>query len=398
MTKKTIINLFASALLITIGGSSMYYFMTNTPKAQTQKPSISGVLVETAMLKPSRHDVIITSIGSVEAAQKVSLSSKVSGKIIHTSASFVPGALIKEGEVLAQIDPVDYQVAIEQLQAQLRSAKATEMIELGQQESAKKELELSGLTPTGLSRSLILREPQLSQVRASIESLEASLKTAQNNLKETTIKAPFAGMITKKSAELGGYISAQSTLAELVATKHFWLYASIPHSQLSLLSGLSNEALSNLSITLSNTKGPLHVKTTLLKLLPELDATTKQAKVLIAIEDPLGLHESKKTQSLFLGDTLHVSIVVKTIENGIALPAKWLRANKNVWAMDEAGKLRIKPVEILSQNDETVLIQSGISSKDKIITTYLASAVEGMDVVDIAQMKKVKKGDSNATK
>lgn len=394
-TKKILLNIAISTLVIVLGGASIKYLLFSAPKAQIQKPSSSGVMVETTTLKPTSHTVIIPSIGTLEASAKTTLSAKVSGKIIQTSPAFIPGGIVKKGEILAQVDKNDYEVALAQIQAQLDSAKASEQIELGQQASARKELELSGLNPTGLNRSLMLREPQLAQVKATIANLEASLKNAQNNLKESAITAPYDGIITKKSAELGSFITSQSSVAEIVAVNSFWLYATIPSVYLSFLDTLSTKELSSLHVTLFNQNKALHVNAKIIKLLPELDTTTKQARVIIEIADPLGIQKKENTprQTLLLGDTLKVDIHAKTYENALVLPTQFLRANNTVWVMTNDNKLTIKPVEIIVKDEKNVLLAKGVGPEDKIITTYLTTAVEGMNIIDGAAMKKAKKGE-----
>ena len=108
ITKKILLNIAVSALVIVLGGIGIKYLLFSAPKAQMQKPAASGVMVETTTIKPTSHDVIISSIGTVEASSKTTLSAKVSGKIIQTSPSFIPGGIVKKGEILAQVDKNDY--------------------------------------------------------------------------------------------------------------------------------------------------------------------------------------------------------------------------------------------------------------------------------------------------
>ncbi len=394
-TKKIILNIVASVLILAIGGGIVKFFLTSAPKAEKQKPSTSGLLIETTTLKPRDYDVIVTSVGTVEAAQKTTLSAKVSGKIIRTNPSFIPGGIVKKGDILAQVDPSDYEASLSQIKAQLSSAKASLQIELGQQASALKELELSGINAQGLNRSLMLREPQLAQAKATVENLEASLIIAQNNVRESAITAPYTGVITKKSAELGSFITSQSSVAEMVSTDAFWVYTTIPTPYFGFLETLSAKELFALEVVLERHGKPLLLKANIIKLLPELDAITKQARLIVAISDPLGLQRSKELapQTLLLGDTLHVKIKAKHFDAILALPAPFLRANNTVWVMNAEQKLSIKPVEVLIKDDHYAIISKGLAPEDKIITTYLSTAVEGMDVVDIAHIKKAKKGE-----
>lgn len=389
IAKKTLVNLTASLVIIIVGVGASKYLLSSAPQAQKQNRPQTGTMIETMRVSPTSKEVILPLIGTIEAAQKTTLSSKVSGKIIQTHPNFILGSRVKKGELLAQIDPIDYQASVDEIKAKLLSAKANETIEMGQQESAKKELELSGEKPTALSRSLILREPQLAQVRASIAQLEASYLTAQNNLKETSIKAPYDGVIVSKSAELGAYVSAQSSIVELVSTDTFWMSATLPLAYLKFFNIDNTQSLSKTKVTLFAEGKSLHVKAHIIKLLPELDSTTKQAKLLISIEDPLGLKSTEKSDyTLLLGDTLEAHIHANTYENIITLPASLLRANNTVWVMREDNTLEIKPVEVLFKNAHEVLIQKGIRTDDKIISTYLSAPVAGMKLIELSTSKK----------
>ncbi|MDD3343548.1 MAG: efflux RND transporter periplasmic adaptor subunit [Sulfurospirillaceae bacterium] len=392
-TKRTIINIVASFLILGVGVIISQKLLNTAPKASTKKPENVGTIIETTLIQPSTESIVMKTIGSVEASATTTLTTKVAGRIIEINPHFVLGGYVKKGEVLIQIDKTDYSAALNQAKAQLQSAKAALQIELGQQASAQKELELSTLKPSELSRSLILREPQLEQAKATVLQYEAAYAIAQNNLNETTLKAPYDGVITAKTTELGSYVTNQSVIATLVATNEFWINANIPLSQLQFLNTLNERELSKLSITLLANNEPLHVDAKITKLLPTLDSITKQAQVLITIKDPLNLKgRSDIKRTILLGDTLSVHIQGKTYNNVFALPSSLLRANSTVWVMKDDHKLSIKPVHILYKDDTSVIVDEGLSPSDKIITTYLTAPVDGMKVVELSSLKKSTKG------
>ncbi|MDD2384736.1 MAG: efflux RND transporter periplasmic adaptor subunit [Sulfurospirillaceae bacterium] len=393
-TKRIIINIGASLLILGIGFLVSQKLLTTAPQAPKQKQITTGTIIETINIAPSTQPIIIQTIGSIEASASTIISAKVAGRIIEINPNFLLGGIVKKGDVLVQIDKTDYHAALNQAKAALLSAKAALQIELGQQASAKKELELSTMQPTELSKSLVLREPQLEQAKATILQYEAAYEIAQNNLNETTVKAPYDGVITKKSSELGSYVTNQSTIAEVVATNTFWIKANIPLSYLKFLNTMDEQDLSKLPITLLDKNESLHVSAKIIKLLPELDNITKQAQLLIAIKDPLNLHHSKEmNRTILLGDTLSVHIQGKRYENIFAMPSSLLRANSTVWVMTDKNELSIKPVHVLYKNNQSILIDEGLTPNDKIITTYLTAPVEGMKVVELSSFKKSKKAD-----
>ena len=393
-TKRIVINIVASLLILGVGIFISQRLLTTAPQASKKKPESTGVIIETTTISPSSAPIVIETIGSVEASATTIVSAKVAGKIVTTNPHFALGGYVKKGDILVQIDKTDYLAALNQASAQLQNAKAALQIELGQQASAQKELELSSFKPTELSRSLVLREPQLEQAKATVLQYEASVAIAKNNLQETTIKAPYDGVITKKSSELGTYVTNQSTIVELVATNEFWINVNVPLSYLKFLNTMQDKELSKLPVSLLANNEPLHVKAKIIKVLPELDSITKQAQVLIAIDDPLNLkHQKDIVRTVLLGDTLAVRIQAQTYENIFALPPSLLRANNSVWVMNEKNELIFKPIHVLYKNEHTVLVDEGLNASDKIITTYLTAPVAGMKVVELSSFKKSKKGE-----
>ncbi len=393
-TKRIVLNIVASLFILGAGILISQKLLTTAPQASKKKPESTGVIIETTTIAPSSEPIIIETIGSVEASATTIVSAKVAGRIVSTNPHFALGGYVKKGDILVQIDQTDYSAALNQASAQLQSAKAALQIEQGQQASAQKELELSTFKPTELSRSLVLREPQLEQAKATVLQYEASVAIAKNNLQETTIKAPYDGVITKKSSELGTYVTTQSTIVEIVATNEFWINVNMPLVNLKFLNALQESELSKLSVTLFAHNEPLHVKAKIIKLLPALDSITKQAQVLIAIEDPLNLkHQSDVKRTILLGDTLAVRIQGKTYDNVFALSPSLLRPNSTVWVKNDKNELSIKPVHVLYKTERSVIIDEGLNANDKIITTYLTAPVMGMKVVELSDVKKSKKGE-----
>lgn len=99
--------------------------LTSAPQAEKQKPSINGLMVETMLLKPSKHALIIPSIGTVEPSQKATLSSKVSGKLSILLPLLSLVVRLKKERSLRTLMRVIMKQPLSQIDAQLRSAKAS---------------------------------------------------------------------------------------------------------------------------------------------------------------------------------------------------------------------------------------------------------------------------------
>ena len=105
-------------------GVLSYTLMATAPQSARKPPSREARLVDVVTLRPGEQQVTVTAYGEVEASQRIAVSAQVSGRVTYLSPQFVPGQRVQQGEVLLEIDPSDYQVALDNALANLASAEA----------------------------------------------------------------------------------------------------------------------------------------------------------------------------------------------------------------------------------------------------------------------------------
>ncbi len=147
------------------------------------------------------HAPIITVTGTVSATADVDLTPQVGGRIVAISESARAGARFEAGEVLFQIDPRDYRVAVTQAQAALADADAALQQTEADAEIARREWE--AVYPDREITALAAREPQLAAARARRLSAEADLTQARLNLERTEVSFPFVGRVVDSRVETG---------------------------------------------------------------------------------------------------------------------------------------------------------------------------------------------------
>ena len=155
----------------------------------------------------------------------VSVAPKVAG---HAAVVRVDdNQLVKKGDVLAEIDPRDFQVALAQAKANLAKDKATQIqAELNE----KRALDL-------FSQKVISSQERDTNVataessRASVQADEAAVEQAELNLGYTKIKAPIDGYVTKEAVAIGDYLQVGQTLMALVPPR-VWVIANFKETQL----------------------------------------------------------------------------------------------------------------------------------------------------------------------
>lgn len=172
-----------------------------------------GTKVEVTVTEVTRRDITkyVTGSGQIQPKRKVDVSASSMGKITHLAVK--EGDRVKRGDFLLQIDPINYETAVAQLEALVRSAAATvdmEKANLRKAESdedrAKRLYDQSLISDEEMRTREINLEVAEARARAAAETLEqhrANLRKASHDLDQVRITADIAGVITALNVEEG---------------------------------------------------------------------------------------------------------------------------------------------------------------------------------------------------
>ncbi|MFP5306261.1 MAG: efflux RND transporter periplasmic adaptor subunit [Gammaproteobacteria bacterium] len=170
-----------------------------------------------AIAQGTRASVLDAS-GYVVARRQATVSSKVTGKV--TDVLVEEGQAVEAGDVLARIDDSNVQAQLALARSQLAASRAQLAEVRVQLEEARRQL----VRTRGLAERKLVSEQALDAAQASVDSLAARLDTTERNvvvaersvavqkqqLEDTIVRAPFAGVITVKNAQPGEMISPLS--------------------------------------------------------------------------------------------------------------------------------------------------------------------------------------------
>ncbi len=152
----------------------------------------------------------VYSQGTVKPRTETTLVAEVAGQIVSVSSNFIPGGFFRQGEVLLQIDPSDYETALLRAQASLAARKAQLADQTARSEQARKDW--ANLGRQGEPSDLTLRIPQLAEAKAAVQAAEAELKEAERKLQRTRIKVPYDGLVRSKLVDVGQFVSPGTPL------------------------------------------------------------------------------------------------------------------------------------------------------------------------------------------
>jgi RND family efflux transporter MFP subunit len=375
-----IFKIMLPVVVIITGIAAASYLKKTGPTSQRRPPVTLAPVVQVKELFPGNHLAMINTMGTIIPAQNVELKSRVAGEIIDTHPEFIEGGFLKAGTKILQIDPVDYELALIQKEKALADAVYEYKLELGRQEVARREWELLGLEKEASAREieLALRKPHLEKAQAAITAAEAEVKKAKLDLSRTKIVAPFNSIVRTRHVNVGSQVAEQQPLADLVGTDTYWIQASIPVERLSWIKipHRRGDPASTAHILYAR---QFKKAGTVVQLLGDLSEEGRMARILIEVDDPLGLElQINVPPPLLIGDYVQVRIEGNILENVYQIPRTALRDNAFIWVMNENSNLEIKEVQPVWREVDTVLIDGGIKPGELLVVTDLSAPVEGM--------------------
>jgi membrane fusion protein (multidrug efflux system) len=155
----------------------------------------------------------------------VSVAPKIAGRVaaVHVDDN----QLIKKGDVLVEIDPGDFQVALAQAKANVAKDKAAQIQANANEKRAQDLFTKKVISIQERDTNVAASESS----KASVEADEAAVEQAQLNLGYTKIKAPIDGYVTKEAVTTGDYVQVGQALMSLVPPR-VWVIANFKETQL----------------------------------------------------------------------------------------------------------------------------------------------------------------------
>jgi membrane fusion protein, multidrug efflux system len=155
----------------------------------------------------------------------VSLAPKVAGRV--SAVHVRDNQAVKKDEVLVELDPRDYQVALEQAKANLAKDKATETTAVANEQRARSLFGNKVISAQERDATVAAAESS----RGNVQADTAAVQQAELNLAYTKIKAPMDGYVTNKKVATGDYLQVGQTLMALVPPR-VWVTANFKETQL----------------------------------------------------------------------------------------------------------------------------------------------------------------------
>jgi RND family efflux transporter MFP subunit len=335
--------------------------------------------VKIIVLEPQEIYIPVFSQGVVEPRTKIKLLAEANGRVLETSKKWLNGGFFHKGEQLLRIEDYYYKNQLARSQASLAQAKSALIQEEGFAYVAQQDWEKRNTADDNSSaKALALREPQLASMQAQFDAATADVVSAENSLAKTKMTAPFDGVLSNKTADIGQYVSPGVMMGELQAIDTVEIKVPLTEAQQAYINlpSLNQTIKSPATIKYSTPDGVQSWSGYLVRTEGVLDPLTKVLNGVVQVQDPYGLNK-KVTTPLRLGTFVEVELQGKKYDSIFVLPRRFLYSNNSMWLVDKDNKLFKKTVKLLPIRDDNIYVYEGLAKGDRLVVDGVVGGLNG---------------------
>lgn len=301
-TRSISIPLVILALIVAAGGA--YYWKTQSANPSQEKYKTQAV---------DRGDIVqsISANGTLSPVVLVNVGTQVSGTVKKLNADF--NSRVKEGQILAELDPALFEAQLRQDQANVANAEASLTLARAKEVRARALQQKGFISQDGVDQA----RQQLASGLAQLKLTQAQLARSRTNLNYSVIRSPISGVVVARSIDVGQTVAASFQTPTL-----FQIAGDLKKMQIE--TSVAEADIGNLKIGLavrftvdafSDLQFEGHVKQ--VRLNPTVQQNVVTYNVVVAVDNP--------DEVLLPGMTAHVQIVVTRHENVLRVPNAALR-------------------------------------------------------------------------
>ena len=324
--------------------------------ASAQKaPARPAVPVTIAPVAKADFPVYLTGLGTVQGFNTVLVRTRVDGQI--DKIGFTEGQTVKQGDLLAEIDPRPFRAALDQAKAK----KAQDEANL-----ANANLDLQRYTKLGEFATRQQTDTQRStvaQLTAQIAADDAAIFNAQTQLDYTAVKAPISGVVGLRQVDLGNIVNAstQTGIVTIAQIEPISVIFTAPEEQLPYI----NEAQSKqpLKVIALSTDGKKTLSEGVLSVVNNQVDTTSGTIRLKAVFD-------NKNHALWPGQSVSTRLLVTTLKDATVVPDDAVqRGNEGLYAfaVNSDNKAELRKIKVSRSIDGRSVVDQGLIPGERVI-------------------------------
>jgi RND family efflux transporter MFP subunit len=350
------------ALIISIAASACG---ADSPSAAEAQPSVAPVQLapENVVTAAAGHITSGPAVsGQLTPAREAKVRAQVGGALVALRVD--RGDAVRAGQEIARITSRDLEAAFESTQAAVKSAEAT--LQLAKTEAARTQTLVKGGALA--ARDLEQAENAVSNAEAQLAAVRARQRSAWQQLDDTTLKAPFAGIVSDRPASLGDVVAPGAEILTIIDPSSMRLEALVPSDQ---VAAVKRGAV--VDFTIRGVPGTFTGRVD--RISPAADPVTRQVSVFVSIPN-VG---NRLIAGLFAEG--HVTVATR---DGIVVPSSAVDETKATPVVTRIrdGKAERVPVVLGERQTRTeqVEVTKGVAAGDMLILGSAKGVAAGTPV------------------
>lgn len=386
MKKKiTVIGLIITLLLLFWGYRTFYHPNASSPTAtrspnqhhqSAKRRSLPLAPVQVAVAQQQNIPHYLSALGTITPSQSVVVRSRVDGQLI--ALHFKEGQTVKQGTLLAEIDPRAFQIQLAQAKGQLAKDQASLV---NAQQDLRRYQQLIGNKLVS-QQQLDNQKSLVAQLNASIAIDQSQIDDAQLQLSYSRITAPISGVVGLKRVDVGNYITSGDTDGLLLINQMQPIDAvfTLPSQDISAIQ--QSQRQQPISIEAWDKNDKQRIAVGYLKSLDnQIDSTTGTIKLKARFTNGDSL--------LYPNQFVNIHLLLTTLNNALVIPVAAVQQNSQgqfVWLVDKQQQVKQQPITTGLQITDQIVVLSGLQVGDQVVTDGLDQLTIGakVDIVSAA--------------
>ncbi len=338
-----------------------------TLRKQTLEDTVPTVAVTYPTPVPPTETISLP--GNIQAWFEAPIYAQVSGYVKMWYKDY--GALVKKGDILAEINAPA-------LDAQYAQAKA----DLAAEQAKYALADLTAKRWVALRKNHAVSEQSISVQEANAKAEAARVKASEQNVKNfealiqfKTIVAPYDGVVTVRNINVGDYINKEGNISNRSSITNLFTVADVSMLRLFVNVPASFGAFLKPGLTADVTVPQLpdrHFTAKFLTVARGFDVSTRTAVTVFTIDN--------EDRALWPGSYAQVHLTAPVDRNALTIPSTALVFQEHgtqVAVVTEDDRVHLKPITVSKLMDNAVEVAGGLSSQDRVVNNPSAALLEG---------------------
>ncbi|WP_460419260.1 MdtA/MuxA family multidrug efflux RND transporter periplasmic adaptor subunit [Pseudomonas sp. microsymbiont 2] len=333
--------------------------------------SVEAVPVRVEPVRVGDFPLYYKALGTVTATNTVNVRSRVAGELVKIH--FKEGQQVKAGDLLAEIDPRTYRIALQQAegtlaqnQAQLKNAQ----VDLARYKGLYAEDSIA-------KQTLDTAEAQVAQFQGLVKTNQAQVNDARLNLEFTQIRAPISGRVGLRQLDLGNLVAANDTtaLAVITQTEPISVAFTLPETQLDTVLARYRSGASLPVEAWDRGDQKLQSTGVLGSFDNQIDTTTGTLKFKGTFEN--------RDHALFPNQFVNVRLLADTLKQVVLAPAAAIQFGNDgtfVYVVNAENTINIRKLKVGASDGDNTVIAEGLAAGERLVLEGTDRLREGTKV------------------